>query len=101
LSDAFAGVWEISNLDLRLALAADGKGVTYLSDRVLADTEGMVALPDLAVSNIPREVGIFFKKHEPLSTGAQRFLSICDRHFAKADVSLSAPAQSPGQPTQT
>lgn len=101
LSDAFAGVWEISNLDLRLALAADGKGVTYLSDRVLADTEGMVALTGLPVSFIPREVGIFFKKHEPLSTGAQRFLSICDRHFAKADWSLSGLEQSPGMPTQT
>ena len=77
------------DLDLRLALAADGKGVTYLSDRVLADTQGLVALPGLPVSYIPRDVGIFFKKHEPLSTGAQRFLSICDRHFARTDLSLS------------
>ena len=82
LSDQFAAVWEISNLDLRLALAADGKGVTYLSDQVREDTPGMQAIPGLDASRIPREVGIFYKKHTPLSTGAQRFLSICDRHFA-------------------
>lgn len=83
LSDRFVGVWEISNLDLRLALAADGKGVTYLSDQVRKDTPGMQAIPGLAASSIPREVGIFYKKHTPLSTGAQHFLSICDRHFAQ------------------
>ncbi len=82
LSDQFAAVWEISNLDLRLALAADGKGVTYLSDRVLSDTPGMQAIPGLNAARIPRDVGIFYKKHDPLSTGAKHFLSICDRHFA-------------------
>ncbi len=82
LSDEFAAVWEISNLELRLALAADGKGVTYLSDRLLNDAEGMVEIPGLPISRIPRKVGIFYKKHEPLSTGAQHFLSICDRRFS-------------------
>ncbi len=81
LSDQFAAVWEISNLDLRLALAADGRGVTYLSDRVLADTPGMRAIPGLAISSIPRQVGIFFKKHQGLSKAAALFLHICDRRF--------------------
>jgi len=92
LSDQFAAVWEISNLDLRLALAADGKGVTYLSDRLLADAEGMVEIPGLDASRIPREVGIFYKKHEPLSTGAQHFLSICDRRFARHEAEKPAAA---------
>lgn len=86
LSNRFAAVWEISNLDLRLALAKAGKGVTYLSDRVLADSPGMVAIPKLDASNIPREVGIYYKKHHPLSTGAKRFLSLCDRHFTQLDM---------------
>lgn len=81
LSDQFAAVWEISNLELRLALAADGKGVTYLSDRLLADADGMTAIPGLDAASIPRQVGIYYKKHEPLSTGAKHFLSICDRRF--------------------
>jgi DNA-binding transcriptional LysR family regulator len=81
LRSRFAAVWEISNLDLRLALAAAGKGVTYLSDRLLQDAEGMVAIPGLAAASIPRQVGIYYKKHEPLSTGAKRFRALCDRHF--------------------
>ena len=82
LSDEFAAVWEVSNLELRLALAAAGKGVTYLSNRLLDDTPGMHAIGGLPEANIPRDVGIYFNKHEPLSSGARHFLAICDRHFA-------------------
>ena len=82
LRNQFAAVWEVSNLDLRLALAAAGKGVTYLSDRLMDDCEGMVAIPQLTSAAIPREVGVYYKRHQPLSTGAQRFLSLCDRRFA-------------------
>ena len=78
-------MWEISNLDLRLALAQAGKGVTYLSDRLLTDTPGMVAIPQLDAATIPRKVGIYYKKHQPLSTGATRFLALCDRHFHEFD----------------
>ncbi|NOX50756.1 MAG: LysR family transcriptional regulator [Gammaproteobacteria bacterium] len=82
LRSQFSAVWEISNLDLRLALAAAGKGVTYLSDRLLSDAKEMIAIPGLASASIPRQVGIYYKKHEPLSTGAKRFLALCDRHFS-------------------
>ncbi len=82
LRSQFSAVWEISNLDLRLALAAAGKGVTYLSDRLLSDAQEMIAIPGLASASIPRQVGIYYKKHEPLSTGAKRFLALCDRHFS-------------------
>ncbi len=81
LSNRFSAVWEISNLDLRLALARAGKGITYLSDRLLADTPGMVAIDKLDAASIPRSVGIYYKKHQSLSTGAKRFLALCDRHF--------------------
>ncbi len=84
LSDQFAAVWEVSNLDLRLALAAAGKGVTYLSNRLLEDSPGMRAVTGLPEASIPREVGIYFNRHDPLSTGARHFLAICDRQFASA-----------------
>ena len=84
LRSRFSAVWEVSNLDMRLALAAAGKGVTYLSDRLLADTEDMQAIPGLAAASIPRQVGVYYRKHEPLSTGAKLFLSLCDRHFTSA-----------------
>ena len=83
LRGLFGAIWEISNLDLRLDLAAAGKGVTYLSDRLLADADGMVAIPGLDAGSIQRDVGIYYRKHEPLSAGAKRFVALCERHFAK------------------
>ena len=59
--------------------------MTYLSDRLLEDAAGMIAIPGLDAASIPRQVGIFYKKHEPLSTGAQHFLAICDRRFRLAE----------------
>ncbi|MFT7652874.1 MAG: DNA-binding transcriptional LysR family regulator [Limisphaerales bacterium] len=77
----FAAVWEVSNLDMRLALAQAGKGVTYLSDRLLADYPEMQAIPHPEAGTIPRQVGLYYRKHEPLSTGARLFIGLCDRHF--------------------
>lgn len=77
----FVAVWEVSNLDMRLALAAAGKGVTYLSDRLLSDLPDMHAIPHKEAGSIPRQVGLYYRKHEPLSTGAKLFIGLCDRHF--------------------
>ena len=81
LRTQFAGVWEVSNLDMRLALAAAGKGVMYLSDHLLKDTD-MVAIPDHAAAAIPRQVGIYYRRHDTLSTAAKMFIGLCDRYFA-------------------
>lgn len=81
LRSQFAAVWEVSNLELRLGLAADGRGVMYLSNHLLVDTPDMVAIPGLAAASIPRQVGIYYRRHEPLSTGARLFIGLCDRHF--------------------
>lgn len=88
----FAAVWEVSNIDMRLALSAAGKGVTYLSDRLLADLPEMEAIPHKEAGPIPRNVGLYYRKHEPLSTGAKLFIGLCDRHFDRADVGDQADA---------
>ena len=67
---------------LRLALAAAGKGVTYLSDRLLGTAPGMVVIEDTDIAKMERRVGLFHKKHSALSEGARRFLAICERQFA-------------------
>jgi DNA-binding transcriptional LysR family regulator len=85
LRSQFADVWEVSNLELRLGLAANGKGVMYLSNYLLEDTPGMEAIPGLAAASIPRQVGVYYRRHEPLSTGARLFLALCERHFKTAD----------------
>ena len=45
LRNSFASVWEVGNLELRLMLARAGMGVTYLSDRLLADLSGFRRIP--------------------------------------------------------
>ena len=82
IRDQVQDVWEVSHLELRLALCAAGKGITYLSDRLLADIEGYHAIEGLEVSSFEREVGLYFKKHQALSEGAKRFIGICQRAFS-------------------
>ena len=81
IREHFADVWELSNLELRLALAQAGKGVTYLSDRFLDVYDGFVRVPGLDISAIARDVGLFFKKHKPLSEAARRFKALAERRF--------------------
>lgn len=82
IRDLVQDVWEVSHLELRLALCAAGKGITYLSDRLLADIEGFHAIDGLPVSSFDREVGLYYKKHQALSEGAKRFIGICQRSFS-------------------
>ncbi len=74
---SFRRVWEVGNLGLRLALAQAGKGALYLSDRLVADTDGLLPIPGLEISEIHRDVGLYYDKHKALSEGAKRFIAIC------------------------
>ena len=82
LRNQFASVWEVSHLELRLALAEAGMGVTYISDRLLGELDGYHPIAGLDTSTIGRVVGVFYKKHQALSEGAKRFLAICQGHFS-------------------
>ncbi len=84
LRNQFASVWEISNLDLRLALATSGKGITYLSNHLLRELDGFAPIAGLDISLIEREVGLSYKTDAPLSEGAKRFIGICQRQFPPA-----------------
>lgn len=77
LRNAFASVWEVSHMDLRLALVAEGKGVTYVSDLVTHLPPNLVPIEGLPFSNIERQVGIYYLKHQPLSQAGSRFLALC------------------------
>lgn len=82
LRNQFASVWEVSNLELRLALAEAGKGVTYLSNLLLDRLEGFHPIEGLEISRFEREVGLYYKRHRALSEGARRFVAICERRFS-------------------
>jgi len=77
LRDAFGSVWEVSHMELRLALVADGKGVTYISDLVQLPREQFATVDGLAFSSIQRHVGPYHLKHQPLSQAGARFLALC------------------------
>jgi len=81
LRNQFSGVWEISDLDLRLAMAEGGKGVTYLSDRLLQTLAGYHPVRGLEISGFERQVGLYYKDDHALSEAAKRFIAICERHF--------------------
>ncbi|MET0499097.1 MAG: LysR family transcriptional regulator [Steroidobacteraceae bacterium] len=77
LRNAFATVWEVSHMELRLALVAEGKGVTYVSDLVQSTPRELVPIEGLSFSSIERQVGLYYLKHQPLSQAGVRFLALC------------------------
>lgn len=85
LRNAFASVWEISHMELRLALVAEGKGVTYISDLVTGLPPGLVPIEGLPFSNIERQVGAYYRKHHPLSQAGARFMALCRERWQVAD----------------
>jgi DNA-binding transcriptional LysR family regulator len=77
LRNAFASVWEVSHMDLRLALVAEGKGLTYLSDLVTNTPSNLVPIEGLPFSSIDRQVGVYYLKHQPMSQAGARFVALC------------------------
>ena len=78
---AFQSVWEVSHLELRLALMESGKGVTYLSEHLLKEKNDYYEIANLPISRFSRQVGVYYKRHDTLSEAAKRFVAICDAAF--------------------
>jgi LysR family transcriptional regulator, hydrogen peroxide-inducible genes activator len=83
LRDAFGSVWEVSHMELRLALVADGKGVTYVSDLLPAVPPQLVPVEGLPYSSIDRQVGAYSLKHQPMSQAGTRFLALCHERWPR------------------
>ena len=77
LRNAFATVWEVSHMELRLSLVAEGKGVTYVSDLVTNIPSELVPIEGLPFSSIERQVGVYYLRHQPLSQAGARFVALC------------------------
>ena len=80
LRDAFGTIWEVTDINLRINLVAQGLGMSYLDRRLVsasADCKDLVALDALPFANIPLTFGIFHRKRKQLSTGALRFIDVC------------------------
>ena len=85
IRDMVEDVWEVSHLELRLALCKAGKGISYLSNRLLVDLPGYHHIQGLDISAFERKVGLYYKRHKALSEGAKRFIGICQRQFRQMD----------------
>ena len=83
LRDAFGSVWEVSHMELRLALVADGKGVSYVSDLLPVVPSQLVPVEGLPYSNIDRQVGAYCLKHRPMSQAGTRFLALCHERWPR------------------
>jgi LysR family transcriptional regulator, hydrogen peroxide-inducible genes activator len=83
LRDVFGSVWEVSHMELRLALVADGKGVTYVSDLLTPAPPQLVPVEGLPYSNIERQVGAYCLKHQPPSQAGTRFLALCHERWPR------------------
>src|SRR5271163_1663815 len=68
---------------LRLALVADGKGVTYVSNLLTAVPPQLVPVEGLPFSNIDRQVGAYCLKHQPMSQAGTRFLALCHEKWPR------------------
>jgi DNA-binding transcriptional LysR family regulator len=83
LRDSFGSVWEVSHMELRLALVADGKGVTYVSDLLTPVPPQLVPVTGLPYSEIERQVGAYYLKHQPVSQAGARFLALCHERWPR------------------
>jgi len=77
LRNAFASVWEVSHMELRLSLVAEGKAVTYVSNLVTELPPELEHIEGLPFSSIERQVGVYHLRHQPLSQAGARFLALC------------------------
>src|SRR5258706_10696588 len=96
LRDAFGSVWEVSHMELRVALVADGKGVTYISDLVTPVPPRLVPIEGLPYSTIERQAGAYCLKHQPLSQAGAPFFA--PRPQGRAKPASGAPPLPPWPP---
>lgn len=91
LRDAFGSVWEVSHMELRLALVADGKGVTYVSDLLTEVPPQLVPVDGLPYASIDRQVGAYSLKHQPMSQAGTRFLALCHERWPSGKLAAVKP----------
>ncbi|HKI74279.1 MAG TPA: substrate-binding domain-containing protein, partial [Pseudomonadales bacterium] len=80
LRDSFGTIWEITDLNLRIDLVAQGLGMSYL-DAHIVETDprcrDFIALDALPFASIPLTFGIYHRRRKQLSSGASKFIDVC------------------------
>ncbi len=84
IRDRFSQVWEVRSITLRMELLAAGYGVGYVSDLVLAKeplSAELAVLEALPFARIARSVGVFYRRDSSLSSGASKFVELCQQRW--------------------
>jgi len=80
LRNSFGTIWEINDMDLRVKLVEQGLGMSYLDARLIGQRPGkeqLVSLDSLTFAQMPLTFGLFYRKRKQLSSGARKFIDLC------------------------
>ena len=81
LRNSFGTIWEINDMELRAKLVEQGLGMSYLDAKLIEQrtTKGhLTGLDSLTFASLPMTFGLFYRKKKQLSTGAKRFIEMCE-----------------------
>ena len=78
LRDSFGTIWEVNDLELRLALVNQGLGMTYLDDKILEEQPGLGIIDHFPFSTVPLTYGIYYRRDKQLLKGGHQFIRICE-----------------------
>ncbi len=84
LRDQFATVWEVSSLSLRIHMVSQGMGLTFMDGKVLAEhpsCRNLKIVDHLSFGRIDKQVGLYCRRGVSLSSGAQRFIALCENYW--------------------
>lgn len=68
-------------MELRAKLVEQGLGMSYLDAKLIEQrtTKGhLTGLDSLTFASLPMTFGLFYRKKKQLSTGAKRFIEMCE-----------------------
>ena len=81
LRNSFGTIWEINDLELRIKLVEQGLGMSYLDAKLTQQRhtkDHLTRLDSLTFASLPLTFGLFYRKKKQLSSGAKRFISLCE-----------------------
>ena len=84
IRDRFKTVWEVSSLNLRIHLVAEGQGAAFIDQKLIEEhalCRDFTVMGKLAYSTIERQAGIYYKAGKSLSNGAQHFIALCQEFW--------------------
>jgi len=81
LRDQFSNVWEVSSLQLRIHMVAQGMGVTFMDGRLLSEhpqCRELRIMDDVSFGRIDKQVGLYYRAGRALSDSAVAFVGVCE-----------------------